>query len=267
MCIIVVHMVDNSELSTLNKYLITLGMSGEQAKIYVALAEHGASTPLQISRLTGINRTKVYRTIEEMKKIKLVIHEVGDKSSSVSPAPSDQLQQILNEKQAKMAELTKDWDKVERQLTQLSLSKQAETKVRYYRGKAGIEQMVWNVLKAKNEIVGYTFRDLSHFVGEKFMGEFASEFKRRKLSMRDIYSNEYISSKPIDNNWGGSIDSRYLPGDILSIPHQMDIYDEVVTFYSWNECEVWGTEIYNPKVAQMQKQLFELAWEKAKTVG
>ena len=56
----------------------------------------------------------------------------------------------------------------------------------------------------------------------------------------------------------------YLPQSILAIPHQTDIYNEVVSFYSWNEGEVWGTEIYNAKVANMQRQLFELAWEKAK---
>ena len=65
-------------------------------------------------------------------------------------------------------------------IDQLAQEKKSETKVKFYHGKAGIEQMVWNVLKAEDEILGYTFRDLSHFVGAKFMDKFASEFKRRK---------------------------------------------------------------------------------------
>lgn len=250
----------------LRRYLEKLGLTTQVAMIYLDLLEHGEATPLAISRRTGINRTKVYREIEEMMELKLIAQEIGDNTTKISPAPTLRIEEILKQKQLGVAELSKDWSEATNLLIQLQVTEQAETKVKYYKGKAGIEQMVWNVLKAKHEIVGYTFRDLSHFVGEKFMGEFAAEFKRRKLRMRDIYSDEYLSSKPIDNDWGGLIDSRYLPGSVLSIPHQMDVYDDVVTFYSWNEGEVWGTEIYNPKVVQMQRQLFELAWEKAKKV-
>jgi sugar-specific transcriptional regulator TrmB len=234
--------------------------------VYLELVEHGEGTPLSIARETGINRTKVYRLIEEMKKEKLIVGEIGENTTRVSPAPTEQLRQILHQKQTRVAELTSNWEQVERELSQMSMAKQAETKVKYYQGKSGLEQMVWNVLKAKGEIVGYTFRDLSDFVGEKFMGEFASEFKRRNLSMRDIYGDEYSENRHADNNWGEKMNSRYLPRKVLAIPHQMDIYDEVVTFYSWSAGEVWGSEIYNPKVAQMQKQLFELAWEKAKKI-
>lgn len=250
----------------LHDYLSKLGLTPDEVAVYLELLEKGEGTPLSISRLTGINRTKVYRLIEQMEKDKLVVQEIRDKTTMVSPAPIERVEELLKQKQGTVAELSKNWTEVATMLSQMQVSRQAETKVRYYKGKSGIEQMVWNVLKAKNEIVGYTFRDLSHFVGAKFMDNFVEEFKRRNLKMRDIYGDEYLGSQPIDNDWGGKIESRYLPGKVLAIPHQMDIYDDIVTFYSWNEGEVWGTEIYNPKVAKMQRQLFELAWEKAKKV-
>lgn len=249
-----------------NNYLRLLGLSGEQAAIYLELMEQGEGTPLLIARKTGINRTKVYRLLEEMEKHKLIVQEIGEYTTRVSPAPIERIEELLKQKQGVVAGLSKNWSEAEATLSQLQVSHQVETKVRYYRGKSGIEQMVWNVLKAKNEIVGYTFRDLSQYVGARFMEQFVFEFKRRNLKMRDIYGDEYLDSQPIDNDWGGKIESRYLPGKVLAIPHQMDIYDDIVTFYSWNEGEVWGTEIYNPKVAKMQRQLFELAWEKAKRV-
>lgn len=251
----------------LTKYLIDLGIEAEQVDVYLALVEKGEGTPLSISRQTGINRTKVYRLLEQMEVQKLIVLEVGEHTTLVSPAPVEQLQALLRAKQAGIAELSSGWGEVASAIEQMKIEKKSETRVKFYHGKTGIEQMVWNVLKAKNEIVGYTFRDLSQYVGAKFMNSFVEEFKRRNLSMRDIYSDEYLESKPVDNNWAGKIDSRYLPGEILSIPHQMDTYDGVVSFYSWNEGEVWGTEIYNEKVAQMQRQLFELAWEKAKKIS
>ena len=124
--------------------------------------------------------------------------------------------------------------------------------------------MVWNVLKATTEVVGYTYRDLADFVGQKFMDDFAAEFIRRNLVIRDVFGDEYKSKWNPADNWAGHVKSRYLPDKILTIPHQMDIYDDVVSFYNWHEGEVFGVEIYNGKVARLQKQLFELAWEKGK---
>lgn len=250
-------------IQDLKGYLVKLGLTPPQAAIYINLIQNGDGTPLSISRDTGINRTTVYRVIEEMNKEKLLTQEIEEHTNKVSSVPIDQLRRILSEKQERLEELKQDWSNAEKLMEQIKHEKKSETRVKFYHGKTGIEQMVWNVLKTSSEIVGYTFRDLSHFVGEKFMKEFASEFRRRNLKMRDIHGDEYLASLPIDNAWGSNMNSRYLPNTILAIPHQTDIYDDVVSFYSWNEGEVWGSEIYNPKVAQMQKQLFELAWEKA----
>jgi len=261
-CIIVVQLVNNMEKIELTKYLRKLGLTQEASTIYLDLMEHAESTPLLIARRTGINRTKVYRVIEELLHQKLVRQEVGFKSSSVSPAPLTTLAARLTEKQRRVAELTQGWREVERELTQLGEVEKAETKVRYYRGKSGIEQMVWNVLSAKSEVVGYTTRDLVDFVGAKFMREFVAEFVRRNLAMRDIYGDEYQTNKHTQYDWGGRVKSRYVPSKILTIPHQMDIYDETVSFYRWVGEEVFGVEIVSPAVAVMQKQLFELAWER-----
>lgn len=256
-------MVDNSHITSLITYLRHLGLSQEEAAIYVSLTEQGGGTPLSISRVTGINRTKVYRTIETLSQSKLVNIEVREHSSRVTPVQPERLAEIVKQRQQQAAELARNYPDMERKLAELGVKSRADTKVRFYRGKQGIEQMVWNVLKAKSEVVGYTYRDLADFVGEKYMGDFAAEFVRRNLAMRDIYSDEYVKGKKSEQDWGGHIKSRYLPDKILAIPHQMDIYDDVVSFYNWHEGEVFGVEIHNEKVARLQKQLFELAWEKA----
>lgn len=251
----------------LQTYLRRLGLNSEEAKIYLELLEQAETTPLLLSRKTGINRTKVYRVIEDLAREKLIQVEVGMKTTKISPAPIGRLEERLRERQKRVAELARDWQEVARELTQLTEVPKAETKVRYYRGKQGIEQMVWNALSAQGEIVGYTTRDLSDFVGERFMKDFVTEFRTRNIKMRDIYGDEYQESKHIQYDWGEKIDSRYVPKNILTIKHQMDIYDETVSFYRWVGEEVFGVEIVNKEVAEMQKQLFELAWEKGKNIS
>lgn len=245
-------------------YLKALGLSEDEASVYVELIRRGEGTPLSVSRETGINRTKVYRTLESLAQKQLVTQELAEHSTFYSPAPVARIGELLKAKQVRVAELAHEYTQIENSLEELLAKASADTKVKFYRGVEGIRQMVWNVLKAKSEIVGYTHRDLTDFVGDKFMREFADEFGRRNLKMRDIYSDEYVENRHVDYDWGGRISSRYLPRKVLAIPHQSDIYDEVVSHYSWSEGEVFGVEIVNERVASMQRQLFELAWAKAK---
>jgi len=56
----------------MNKQIITtqleqFGLDEIEAKIYLNLLETGAKTPLDLSRETNINRTKIYRYLERLK--------------------------------------------------------------------------------------------------------------------------------------------------------------------------------------------------------
>ena len=68
-------------------YLTNLGLTEDEVAVYLGLLEKGEGTPLSISRLTGINRTKVYRLIEQMERRKLLVQEIKDSTTCVSPAP------------------------------------------------------------------------------------------------------------------------------------------------------------------------------------
>ncbi len=121
--------------------------------------------------------------------------------------------------------------------------------------------MVWHTLRAKSEIVGFTFRDLTEAVGLKFASRWHEEFLVRGLRMRDIIGDEYLNNQKKEFAYSREVfQSRYLPSSILSIDHQTDIYDDVVAFYNWHEGEVFGVEIQNDKVASMQRQIFEILW-------
>jgi hypothetical protein len=95
---------------------------------------------------------------------------------------------------------------------------------------------------------------------------------RLNLTMREIFSDTFIHSKgglqalsqsETPPHLNHLFESRYLPKDKLDIQAQSDIYNNVVTFYSWHQDEIFGVEIYNQKVATMQKQIFEILWDTA----
>lgn len=85
---------------------------------------------------------------------------------------------------------------------------------------------------------------------------------------RDIYSQAWSTSlveKPeLDTGKWKNWESRYLDPKVLDLEIQMDIYNDVVAIYNWYEGEVFGVQVINEKAAKLQKQLFDVVWEKAK---
>lgn len=249
--------------SKIKQFLLGLGLDKYECTIYLVLIKTGILSILEIAKKSEIDRSKVYRRIENLKRAGLVEEIIDEKRRLVKAVTPDHLENLLKTKEEGVRKLRQMFPEVRLQLEGEVGLNEPETKVLFYRGKAGIRQMVWNTLRAKDEVVGYTYRKLSDIIGVKFMTDWRDEFVRRRLYMRDIYSDEYLKNpENIDYNIYPEkhFISKYLPPDQLDIDHQIDIYNNVYAIYNWHKGEVFGVEIYNIKVARMQKQIFEILW-------
>jgi predicted transcriptional regulator len=261
------------EDSNLLMVLENLGLDSDCSAIYICLIKNVEITALEISRKSGVERAKVYRKLEEMVKKGLVSEIIDSNRRVYKVGDSERLVDMYKEKEIQMKTLSQGFDTLLNQVkgNGLLTIDQPGTKVLFYRGMDSIKQQLWNVLKAKTEIVGYTHRSSLELMGENFYRDWSLEFNLRGLYTRDIVSQSYLdryastpelekSSPEIHN------DTRVLPDKSISIQVQMDIYDGVVSYYSWTKNEIFGVEIYNDEIFSIQKQLFEIAWNTAKPI-
>lgn len=248
----------------IQSFLVTLGLTAEEIQIYSSLVEKGDQTILELARQTKIPRTNVYRTLESM-KAKGVTEEIIDEYKTKAKAvTSDTLEFLVGKKEIEVKNLRDQLPTVISALDFTAGSNFPDTKVLFFRGKSGIQQMVWNTLRAKDEVIGYSYRILTDAVGEKFAIKWNEEFNSSGLKGRDLYSDEWLKSKvnPDSQEPGSWInfESRYIPSEVLNINHQMDIYNDTIGIYNWHQGEVFGVEIHNQKIADFQKQIFEILW-------
>jgi len=265
-CIFVVQKMNkNIKNSSLASYLHDLGLNHEETKVFVTLVDYGQLTILELARKAEINRTRVYRLLEDLKERGFIKEIIDEHRRLIQAADLHTLEFKIYEKEAQAKRLRELFPVVASLMH--SHSTQPGTKVLFYRGAAGIRQMVWNALRAQGEVVGYSYRTIYDIVGTKFADEWYEEWRERNLKMRDLFSDAYLKSKPKEKITfdGAHFKSRYIPSSILDINHQMDIYNDVVGIYNWHEGEIFGVEIYNQKVAAMHKQLFEIVWKLGKT--
>lgn len=257
----------NNADENIHSFLEGLGLDVKQVKIYLTLTKKGMMTTLELSRETGINRTRVYRLLEILKNKGFVEEVVDEHRKLAKAAAPDRLEVLVKDQETRVKFLRDFLPSFSHLLLVNSQIKQPGTKVLFYRGRDGILQQVWNTLRAKKEVVGYSYRPLVELIGDYYC-KWREEWIRRKLAFRDVYSEEYFKGKKekIEDSLTDKskyFQSRYISVQILNINHQMDIYNDVVSLYNWHEGEIFGVEIYNEKIAKMQKQLFEIVWRMA----
>ncbi|MBI4067093.1 helix-turn-helix domain-containing protein [Candidatus Gottesmanbacteria bacterium] len=247
-------------------FLLNLGLTPEESAIYSTLLEKGPQTVLEISRNSGLDRTGVYRHLEKLQSRGIIEEIIDENRKMYAAADMSALEFLVKEKENQVRKLQESLPLIDKIITSREGDHQPGTKVLFYRGKDGIKQQVWNTLRADKICLGYTYRKLGELIGDFYI-RWLDEWVARKLLFRDIYSDDYLKSLKVQtinpHIPPGHFESRYISPDVLNINHQYDIYNDVISIYNWHEGEVFGVEIYNQKIADMQRQLFEIVWQSA----
>jgi sugar-specific transcriptional regulator TrmB len=251
--------------TTLGRNLKSFGLDSKQISIYLTLLRRGRLTNLEIARHSGINRTTVYRFLETLKEIGLVEEVIDENTTYAQAVDPSQLQLIIKQKEAEIIHLKTVLPTIISELSVLEDKVIPSTKVVYFRGIKGLQQLLWNTLKAKGEQVGFGYLNWNDGVGQAFAEKLREEYVIRKVHLREILNEvdekgEYTSVNQYFNNY---YQHRMIPKEKLEIKHDTYIYNDVFAFYHIYKGELFGVEIHNAEIAKTQKQMFEILWEQS----
>jgi sugar-specific transcriptional regulator TrmB len=90
------------------RYLMELGLARTQASIYLSLMLHGESDARLLASWTGLPRTEVYRTLNELQEKGMVDRQVGSLLKFSAVPPSICLQEVLDYKHCQLREMKKN---------------------------------------------------------------------------------------------------------------------------------------------------------------
>ncbi|OGD63035.1 hypothetical protein A2160_05315 [Candidatus Beckwithbacteria bacterium RBG_13_42_9] len=252
-------------------FLEKLGFSPEEIKLYLTLAQSGQATLLATARNSGIERTKLYRLIEDLKE-KGIIEEVPQfKRKTIKAADLSTIELLVKEKERQAKFLTTTYPSFAESLKDISKPFPGNNVI-YYKGKEGMRQMAWHILRCKGLFRTYSYCFWNDILGDAFVLKLNQELVERKFQVHDLYSDEYIKFKKNwlkngkrrpEGNWA-FWDSRYLPEKLVTVHLNIDIYNDVVAYYYWEGEEIFGVEIYNERVANIQKQIHDVLWKMSK---
>jgi len=257
--------------SAIRTYFAKLGLESEIADIYLALHAYGPQSISDLSRNSRVERTRIYRLIDQLMASNLIEVESHYKRGIIKAAPIANLRILINEKEHELKSLQDELELIEQVLARNSLSSPA-TRVQFYRGPEGIRQMVWNRLRSKSDSIGQSYRILDEPTGRAFMERWAAAFEEKKLKSRLLLNDEFIDSwrenKPKISEQRRIRGTEYhrIDASVLKITHTAFVYDNVIAYIHWKDNELFGIEIYNQEIADTQRTFYEMLWPQSRPV-
>lgn len=248
-------------------YLATLGIDRSAANIYLLLLSSDQETPLTLARMSGLNRTTIYRILENLESKGLVRRTLAAKSAAYMATGSEYLRNIVAEKEDELDKLKKNLNPVIGALMRAKKEHPQPTKVNYYSGKSGLRQLLFNTLKAKTDVIGLGWADWNKGIGRKYAEIIRDESVRLKIHHRELLNEDQIDP---ELSFTGNRDfalnyyqHRIIPRSVLEINHDTYIYNNIFAFYHTYQGEDFGVEIVNNEISASERQIFEIIWKMA----
>lgn len=241
------------------------GLAEEETRIYLHLLAKGVKSAVELSRELKMARTNVYRYLEKLIDKSLVQQKLTKQGRTFRASPYRQLELLVLEKKQEVDFLKKVSPIVFQELASLQRIRQEKTKILYYEGLDGLKQITWNTTEAKGELFIFEIADMSAFLDYGISEEVRREFVRNQVAIKELTNLRRVPAwtkveELVKKYW----QIRYLDPKELKMESELVIYNDVYAVYGFQGEEIWGIEIYNERLARMQKQLFQFMWEKAK---
>lgn len=242
----------------IQKELVSLGLSGEEAKVYVATLELGGTIVSAIARRANVNRSTCYHTLENLIRKGLVSSYKRGRVLHFTAEDPKRFIQITEEKTQKAKDLIPE-------LMAMTSSLASKPKIRFYEGIEGIKSIFEDVLTTKDEVLGYTNLEAVGNLLPDYFKQFCHKKVKNNIKTRYIAPATEEGVDMIDEYYPKKYDPNLL--EILMVnpkefnfQNEISIYGNKVGLISLNQDELIGLIVESKSFTDSMKSFFDLAW-------
>lgn len=247
----------------LAKELEQIGLSENEAKVYLAGLELGPSTAQMIAAKATVSRPTTYIMIESLIKRGLMSSfQKGKKRMFIAENPEvlgKFIDEEINRAQKKKSHLSS----LVAALSKEIVSSNQAPKVRVFEDLAGLvqlqEHLIENASHTKTIRTMSAVDDARNFVALRSMAPLWKRISDQNIRVRSIYTTSGAPQKHDDSNW----QNRRLPIDRFPFHGELTIYGNFASSISYNG-RISAVLIEDSAIVSLLETMFDLAWEEAK---
>lgn len=237
--------------------LLQLGLTGNEADIYLALLELGPSQVSKIVEKTRINRTNIYDRIERLISKGLVSYVIKNNRKNFYAAKPERIMRYLEEKEDQIQDEKEALRSILPELEQIQPASSGET-VEVYEGKEGLKTILEDIIRTKQNILTYGSEGNFSQVLRHYFKHYLKRLEKSGIKMKVIFNHD-DSKKPF--SWGFA-QVRYIQKEFKT-PTETTIYGDKVAIFLLRE-KPKAILITSKAIADSYKTHFNLLWGIAK---
>ena len=239
-----------------------IGLSENEARVYLALLELGSETAQEIAKKAGVKRATTYVQLDALMKMGLVTSFEKGKKSYFRAEDPEHLMKIAEREKKVARERESALEEILPDLGKLYLSAGERPRVRFFDGVEGLKTMQAEFLKSGAELVeSFSSADDVAKIFPKFGEEYEPQKIKRKIQSKVIYTSANGSFlKEVDMI--ALRESRYIPPDEFPVSCDISIYKNTVSI-SVLRGKIFGILVEGEEIAKSMRSFFKLAWEAA----
>jgi sugar-specific transcriptional regulator TrmB len=235
-------------------FLLEIGFTKNESKVYFSLLKKGLSTTSEISSNTSIHRTNVYDCLERLIEKGLVNYIHKERKKYYQASNPNKIKDILNEKERKFQEILPTMLNFKKNIPQNELAE-------IHRGMKAVRMILYEFLRKKNQILVYGIPKIALTLMEDFILLYHKKRIKRKIIMKHIY-DENATKRINQLNKMQYTYARYLP-KMKNSPVSTNVCGDEIVFILWGE-NPYIIQIKNKQIANSYKNYFDLLWKISK---
>ncbi len=241
------------------KALEGIGLTKNEAKVYLTLVELGSSSATQLLRKTGFHRAVIYDLLERLIEKGLCGHVRTGRKKFFEATSPNKLLDLLNEKENEL-------QKVLPHLLQISQFKE-HLEVKIYKGEEGIKTIFEDILREQPKewlsigSAGETYKMLPYFLSSFHLRRIKLKIKARGL----LLDTKDSKKRGEELSKMSFTELKYLPKNFVT-PTVMNLFSSKVALYSVTKDKIpFIILIDNAQVYNSFKEYFEWLWKLSKS--
>lgn len=237
-----------------------IGLSENEAKVYLAMLELGPSPVLEIAAKAGINRPTAYAQIESLKKMGLISMQTKGKKQLYIAEDPDQLEFLIEREKKDLEQKQEELKEMLPELKELFNTTENRPHVRFFEGKEGLERMRDVLMKSKEkEIMSILAADDIFRIFPALTKSYTPRRVQKKVHSRLIYTS---SKGKIfkDSDKEMLRDAVHLPASEYDYHADILVSGKQV-FISALKGKISGILIDHKDIAEAFQFLFETLWK------
>ena len=243
----------------INKELFhSLGLTGNETKVYVSLLELGNAHVSEITENSAIHRRNVYDSISRLMEKGLVSFVIVNNKKIFSPVNPKRFLEIIDEKEYELDNLKKKFNSIVPELELMKKFKESHD-VRFFKGAEGLKSVFEDILREKQEYVGYGPKDELSEILKHYYKHVIERRVKAKIRTRFICGEESRDNKK-PNPYS---QIRYIPQEYRS-RSALRVYANKVAIMLLSKNEPIAIVIKNKEIAEGYRKYFEVMWKAAK---